>query len=69
MQRLEHNPLSAIDSDHAGTTAALAGAPRLLDRFEPADGELVAPTGMGTPEERVAGTPKEAVAAVVGEAA
>ncbi|MDQ4071555.1 MAG: histidine--tRNA ligase [Actinomycetota bacterium] len=37
--RLELNPLRAFDSAHAGTRAALAGAPRLLDRLEPADAE------------------------------
>jgi histidyl-tRNA synthetase len=37
--RLEANPLRAFDADHAGTQAVLAGAPRLLDRLDPADAE------------------------------
>jgi histidyl-tRNA synthetase len=37
--RLDRNPLRAFDSDHEGTRAALAGAPRLLDRLAPEDAE------------------------------
>jgi histidyl-tRNA synthetase len=37
--RLEANPLRAFDADHAGTQAVMAGAPRLLDRLDPADAE------------------------------
>src|ERR671939_962029 len=37
--RLDRNPLRAFDSDHPGTRAALAGAPRLLDRLAPEDAE------------------------------
>jgi histidyl-tRNA synthetase len=37
--RLEANPLRAFDSDHAGTRAVMAEAPRLLDRLEPDDAE------------------------------
>ena len=37
--RLERNPLRAFDSDHAGTRAAVAGAPRLLERLTPDDAE------------------------------
>ena len=37
--RLEANPLRAFDSDHPGTMAAMAQAPRLLDRLEPQDAE------------------------------
>ena len=37
--RLDRNPLRAFDSDHAGTRAALADAPRLLDRLAPEDAE------------------------------
>ena len=38
-RRLESNPLRAFDSDHAGTQAALAGAPTLLERLAPDDAE------------------------------
>jgi histidyl-tRNA synthetase len=38
-ERLGQNPLRAFDADHAGTQAAMAGAPRLLDRLEAADAE------------------------------
>jgi histidyl-tRNA synthetase len=37
--RLEANPLRAFDADHAATQAVMAGAPRLLDRLDPADAE------------------------------
>jgi len=37
--RIEANPLRAFDSDHAGTKAVMEGAPRLLDRLDPADAE------------------------------
>jgi histidyl-tRNA synthetase len=37
--RLDLNPLRAFDSAHPGTRAALAEAPRLLDRLEPDDAE------------------------------
>ena len=37
--RLDRNPLRAFDSDHPGTRAALADAPRLLDRLAPEDSE------------------------------
>ena len=37
--RLDRNPLRAFDSDHPGTRAALAGAPRLLDRLDPEDAD------------------------------
>ena len=37
--RLDRNPLRAFDSDHPGTRAALADAPRLLDRLSPEDAE------------------------------
>ena len=37
--RLDQNPLRAFDSDHPGTRAALAGAPRLIDRLGPEDVE------------------------------
>jgi histidyl-tRNA synthetase len=37
--RLDRNPLRAFDSDHAGTRAALEGAPRLLDRLAPEDAD------------------------------
>ena len=37
--RLDLNPLRAFDSTHAGTRAALAEAPRLLDRLEHEDAE------------------------------
>jgi histidyl-tRNA synthetase len=35
--RLDRNPLRAFDSDHEGTRAAVAGAPRLLDRLNDED--------------------------------
>jgi histidyl-tRNA synthetase len=38
-ERLEVNPLRAFDADHAGTQVVMAGAPRLLDRLDPADAE------------------------------
>ena len=38
-ERLEANPLRAFDADHAGTQAVMAGAPRLLDRLDPADAQ------------------------------
>jgi histidyl-tRNA synthetase len=38
-ERLETNPLRAFDADHPGTQAVMAGAPRLLDRLDPADAE------------------------------
>ena len=37
--RLEQNPLRAFDADHPGTQAAMADAPRLLDRISPEDAE------------------------------
>ena len=37
--RIELNPLRAFDSDHRGTQAVMAGAPRLLDRLTDADAE------------------------------
>jgi histidyl-tRNA synthetase len=37
--RLDRNPLRAFDSDHPGTRAAMAEAPKLLDRLEPEDAE------------------------------
>jgi histidyl-tRNA synthetase len=37
--RIEANPLRAFDSDHPGTKAAMAEAPRLLDRLDPDDTE------------------------------
>jgi histidyl-tRNA synthetase len=37
--RIELNPLRAFDSDDPATRAVMAGAPRLLDRLEPADAE------------------------------
>ncbi|MDP8944269.1 MAG: histidine--tRNA ligase, partial [Actinomycetota bacterium] len=40
--RLDANPLRAFDSEHPGTRDALAGAPKLLDRLEPADAEHLA---------------------------
>ena len=36
-ERIDANPLRAFDSDHAGTRAVMAEAPRLLDRLEPDD--------------------------------
>ena len=40
--RLDQNPLRAFDSDHPGTRAVVAGAPKLLDHLEPADAEHLA---------------------------
>ena len=37
--RLDLNPLRAFDSAHAGTRAALAEAPKLIDRLAPEDAE------------------------------
>ncbi len=37
--RFEANPLRAFDSDHPGTRAVMAGAPKLLDRLAPEDAE------------------------------
>ena len=37
--RLDLNPLRAFDSDHEGTRAVMADAPRLLDRLTPEDAE------------------------------
>jgi histidyl-tRNA synthetase len=37
--RLDLNPLRAFDSDHPGTQAVTADAPKLLDRLEPEDAE------------------------------
>jgi len=37
--RIDLNPLRAFDSDHRGTQAVMAGAPRLLDRLTDADAE------------------------------
>jgi histidyl-tRNA synthetase len=37
--RLHLNPLRAFDSDHPGTRAVMAAAPRLLDRLTPEDKE------------------------------
>ena len=37
--RLDQNPLRAFDSDHPGTQAVMANAPRLLDRLEAEDAE------------------------------
>ncbi|MEJ7716463.1 MAG: histidine--tRNA ligase [Thermoleophilaceae bacterium] len=37
--RFEANPLRAFDSDHPGTRAVMAGAPKLLDRIAPEDAE------------------------------
>jgi histidyl-tRNA synthetase len=37
--RLDQNPLRAFDSDHPGTRAVMAEAPRLLDRLDPDDAE------------------------------
>ena len=36
-ERIELNPLRAFDSEHAGTRAVMASAPRLLDHLSPAD--------------------------------
>jgi histidyl-tRNA synthetase len=38
-ERIELNPLRAFDSDHPGTRAAMASAPRLLDFLSAQDGE------------------------------
>ncbi|MEK6276916.1 MAG: histidine--tRNA ligase [Actinomycetota bacterium] len=38
-ERIDLNPLRAFDSDHEGTRAVMAAAPKLLDRLEPADAE------------------------------
>jgi histidyl-tRNA synthetase len=37
--RLDRNPLRAFDSDHRGTRAVLADAPRLIDRLTPEDAQ------------------------------
>ncbi len=37
--RIELNPLRAFDSDHPGTRAVMAGAPRLLDQLDREDSE------------------------------
>jgi histidyl-tRNA synthetase len=37
--RIELNPLRAFDSDHPGTRAVMAGAPRLLDELDREDAE------------------------------
>jgi histidyl-tRNA synthetase len=37
--RIDLNPLRAFDSDHPGTRAVMAGAPRLLDSLDDADTE------------------------------
>ena len=37
--RIDLNPLRAFDSDHRGTQAVMAGAPRLLDRLDEDDAE------------------------------
>ena len=37
--RIDLNPLRAFDSDHPGTRAVMAGAPRLLDHLDPGDAE------------------------------
>jgi histidyl-tRNA synthetase len=37
--RIDLNPLRAFDSDHPGTQAVMAGAPRLLDRLRGEDAE------------------------------
>ena len=37
--RIDANPLRAFDSDHPGTRAVMADAPRLLDRLDPDDAE------------------------------
>jgi histidyl-tRNA synthetase len=39
LARIDLNPLRAFDSDHPGTRAVMAGAPRLLDRLSPEDAE------------------------------
>jgi histidyl-tRNA synthetase len=38
-ERIELNPLRAFDSEHAGTRAVMAGAPRLLDSIDQSDRE------------------------------
>jgi histidyl-tRNA synthetase len=38
-ERIELNPLRAFDSDHAGTRAAMASAPKLLDALDDVDRE------------------------------
>ena len=40
--RIELNPLRAFDSDDPATQAVMAGAPRLIDRLEPADADHLA---------------------------
>jgi histidyl-tRNA synthetase len=35
--RIDNNPLRAFDSDHPGTRAVMAEAPRLIDRLDPED--------------------------------
>jgi len=37
--RIELNPLRAFDSDDPATRAVMSGAPRLIDRLEPADAD------------------------------
>jgi histidyl-tRNA synthetase len=37
--RIDLNPLRAFDSDHPGTQAVMAGAPRLIDHLAPEDEE------------------------------
>jgi histidyl-tRNA synthetase len=37
--RIDVNPLRAFDADHEGTRRVMEGAPRLLDRLDPADAE------------------------------
>ena len=37
--RIDLNPLRAFDSDHEGTRAVMADAPRLVDRLKPEDAE------------------------------
>jgi histidyl-tRNA synthetase len=37
--RIDANPLRAFDSDHEGTRAVMAEAPKLMDRLDPADDE------------------------------
>ena len=37
--RIDSNPLRAFDADHPGTRAAMAEAPLLIDRLDPADAE------------------------------
>jgi histidyl-tRNA synthetase len=38
-ERIDQNPLRAFDSDHEGTRAVMADAPRLLERLAPADAD------------------------------